>query len=82
MTSPEDFGDLGIHVNHHVLLCLDLVISLLHLRLDPQGERVPNNRVYDVRDILAGKLLDLLINREVLVDAWVLFGKRLHILDG
>jgi len=78
----EDLGDLRVHVDHEVLLGLDLVVALLHLRLDPLGERWSDDRVDHVGDVLPRQLLHLLLDGEVLVDARVLVGERLHVLDG
>ena len=81
MTGLEDLGDLWIHVDEHVLFRLDLVIALLHLRLDPESEWVPHYRIDDVGYELPGQLLDLLLDREVLVHTRILLGEGLHILD-
>ena len=81
MTGLEDLSDLWIHVDEHVLLGLDLVIALLHLRLDPESEWVPHDRIDDVGYELPGQLLDLLLDREVLVHTRILLGEGLHILD-
>ena len=65
MTGLEDLGYLRVHVDEHVLLGLDLVVALLHLRLDPDSERLANDRIDDIGYVLTRQLLDLLLNREI-----------------
>ena len=81
MTGLEDLGDLWIHVDEHVLFRFDLVIALFHLRLDPESEWVPHYRKDHVSCELPGQLLDLLLDREILVHTRILLGEGLHILD-
>ena len=45
LAGPKDLGYFWIHVDHHILLCLDFVVSLPHLGLDPLGEGISSDRV-------------------------------------
>ena len=81
MTRSEDLSYFWIHIDHHVLFCFDLVISLLHLRLNPFSERISNDGIYDVGDILPGQLLHLFFNREVPGYLRISTSEHLHILD-
>ena len=82
MAGFEDRCDLRIHVYKHVLLSLDLVISLLHLRLDPFRELVTNDGIDDIRDVLSGKFLYLFLDGEVLFNPWILLAEALHVFYG
>ena len=82
MAGFEDRCNLRIHVYKHVLLSLDLVISLLHLRLDPFGELIANDGVDDVSDVLPGQLVHLFLDGEVLIHPGILAGELLHVFDG
>ena len=64
------------------MLGLYLVVSLFHLRLDPLSERVANDCVYYVCNILARQLVHLLLDWEIFVDSRILFGENLHVFDG
>ena len=81
LTGSEDLGYFRIHVDHHILLCLDLIIPLLHLRPNTNRKWVPNNSIYEVGDVLTWELLYFLLYREVFVDSRILASKALHILN-
>ena len=78
----EDGGDLRVHVDHHVLVGLDLVVALPHLGLDPLGEGLADDGVDEVRDVLPRQLLHLLLDGEVPSQLRIRAGKCLDVLDG
>ena len=70
-TGLEDLRYLWVHVDQHVLLGFDLVVALLHLGLDPLGERRTHDREDYIRDVLARQLLELFLNREIALNTRV-----------
>ena len=77
----EDLGDLWIHVDHHVLLGLELLVARVHPGLHPLGEDVARDGVDHVCYVLPGQLLELLVNRKVAGYLMMVTGERLHVLD-
>ena len=59
----------------------NFVISLLHLRLNPQSKRVADYGIDCVRDVLSWQLLDLLFDRKISSDLRISIGEVLHVLD-
>lgn len=58
----EDLRYLRVHVNQHLLLLLELLVSLVDPVVYPIVEPGPDYRVDDVAQILARELLDLLFD--------------------
>ena len=81
LTCLKDLSYLRVHVNHHVLFCLNLVVSFIHLWFHPNSERLAHYRVDDVGDVLPGQLLNFLFNWKVLVHSRILLGECLHVFD-
>ena len=57
----EDLGYFGVHLDAHVGLADDLLVSLLYLTIDPVVECLAHHRVDDVGQVLPRHLLRLLL---------------------
>ena len=53
LASLEDLSYFRIHIDHHVLLGFDLVVTLPHLGLDPLGKDIATDCVDNVCYILS-----------------------------
>ena len=74
----EDFGDLGIDVDHQVLLDGDLLMALVHLLLHPFREAVLEDGGAHVGDPLLRRLGQLHLGlRQVLIDLDVVLREEL-----
>ena len=74
----EDSGDLGIDVDHQVLLDGDLLVAFVHLRLHPLREEVLEDGGADVGDPLLGRLGQLELGLwQVFVHADVVLSEEL-----
>ena len=74
----EYSGDLGVDVDHQVLLDGDLLVALVHLRLHPLREDVLEDGGAHVGDPLLRRLGELHLGlRQVLIDVDVVLREEL-----
>ena len=52
----EDAGDFRVHVDHHVFVCLQLLVTFVNARLHPSCEVTFRQRVDHVCDVGSGQL--------------------------
>ena len=81
MTRLEDLGYLRIHVDHHVLLSLELVVARVHPGFDPLGKDIANDAVDNVSYVLSWQLLELFVNWKVPSYLRIRAGKCLHVFN-
>ena len=75
----EDLRDLGIHLDHQVLLDRHLGVAVLDLLLHPFVEDLAQDRCDDVADPLLGRLRDFELRlREILEDIVVLVSEEMQ----
>jgi len=82
LTGLEDLGDFRVHIDHHVLLCLDFGVPLLHLALYPQSEGIAGDSVYDISYILSRQFFNLFLDWEIACDGGKRGREGLHVFDG
>ena len=81
MTRLEDLGYLRIHVDHHVLLSLELVVARVHPGFDPLGKDIANDAVDNVSYVLSWQLLELFFDWKVPSYLRIRGGKCLHVFN-
>ena len=79
---PVDVGDLRVHLDEHLPLLHDLLVSLVDPLLHPGTEALSNDGVDDVGDVGPGHLQNLLLHfRQRGQDQIVVLAELEEVLD-